>query len=61
MLDAKTISRWGSALGPEPVKQFDKRMVKIAQTHNVVGGRYDSDYQYTLRYRFKLAGRSPLC
>ena len=39
MPDAKTMGRWGSALGPEPIKQFHKRMVKIAQTNNVVEGR----------------------
>ena len=39
MLDAKTMGRWGSALGPEPIKQFHERMVKVAQTNNVVEGR----------------------
>jgi len=39
MPDAKTMGRWGSALGPEPIKQFHERMVKIAQTNNVVEGR----------------------
>jgi transposase, IS5 family len=33
------MGRWGLALGPEPIKQFHKRMVKIAQTNNVVEGR----------------------
>src|SRR5215472_7394442 len=39
MPDAKTMGRWGSALGPEPIKQFHERMVKIAQANNVVEGR----------------------
>jgi transposase, IS5 family len=39
MPDAKTMGRWGSALGPEPIKEFHERMVKIAQTNNVVEGR----------------------
>jgi IS5 family transposase len=39
MPDAKTMGRWGSALGPEPIKQFHERMVKIAQTNKVVEGR----------------------
>jgi transposase, IS5 family len=39
MPDAKTMGRWGAALGPEPIKQFHERMVKIAQTNNVVEGR----------------------
>jgi IS5 family transposase len=39
MPDAKTIGRWGLVVGPEPIKQFHERMVKIAQTDNVVEGR----------------------
>jgi IS5 family transposase len=39
MPDSKTMGRWGLALGPEPIKQFHERMVKIAQTNNVVEGR----------------------
>src|SRR5215467_8612868 len=39
MPDAKTMGRWGSALGPEPIKQFHERMVKIAKSNNVVEGR----------------------
>ena len=39
MPDAKTMGRWGSALGPEPIKQFHQRLVKIAQANNVVEGR----------------------
>jgi len=26
-------------LGPEPIKQFHERMVKVAQTNNIVAGR----------------------
>jgi IS5 family transposase len=39
MPDAKTMGRWGAALGPEPIKQFHQRMVKIGQTKKVVEGR----------------------
>ena len=39
MPDAKTMGRWGLALGPEPIKQFHERLVKIAQANNVVEGR----------------------
>src|SRR5215813_4202938 len=39
MPDAKTMGRWGSALSPEPIKQFHQRLVKIAQANNVVEGR----------------------
>ena len=39
MPDAKTMGRWGSALGPEPIKQFHGRLVKIARANNVVEGR----------------------
>jgi transposase, IS5 family len=39
MPDAKTMGRWGLALGPEPIKQFHERIVKIAQANNVVEGR----------------------
>ena len=37
--DAKTMGRWGVALGPEVVKQIHERMVKIAQDKGVTEGR----------------------
>jgi IS5 family transposase len=37
--DAKTMGRWGIAVGPEVVKQIHERMVKIAQTKGVAPGR----------------------
>jgi transposase, IS5 family len=37
--DAKTMGRWGVALGPEVVKQIHERMVKIAQDNGVMEGR----------------------
>jgi transposase, IS5 family len=40
MPDAKTMGRWGAAIGPEPIKQFHERMVKIGQANNVVKGRH---------------------
>src|SRR5271169_4805227 len=39
MPDAKTIGRWGVALGPEVLKQIHERMVKIAQHKGVTEGR----------------------
>src|SRR5229473_7898155 len=37
--DAKTMGRWGVALGPEVVRQIHERMVKIAQDNGVTEGR----------------------
>src|SRR5260370_36619611 len=39
MPDAKTMGRWGVALGPQVLKQIHERMVKIAQTKGVTTGR----------------------
>ena len=39
MPDAKTMGRWGVALGPEVLKQIHERMVKIAQDNGVIAGR----------------------
>src|SRR6202790_2258161 len=40
MPDAKTIGRWGVALGPEVLKQVQERMVKIALEKGVTRGRW---------------------
>jgi transposase, IS5 family len=37
--DAKTMGRWGLAVGPQVVKQIHERMVKIAQDKGVAAGR----------------------
>jgi transposase, IS5 family len=37
--DAKTIGRWGMALGPAPIAQIHDRIVHIAQAERVVQGR----------------------
>jgi transposase, IS5 family len=37
--DAKTMGRWGLALGPEVLKQIHERMVRIAQDNGVTTGR----------------------
>jgi IS5 family transposase len=37
--DAKTMGRWGLALGPQVLRQIHDRMVKIAQDSGVVAGR----------------------
>jgi transposase, IS5 family len=37
--DAKTMGRWGAALGHEAIKQFHARLVAIAQINKVVEGR----------------------
>ena len=39
MPDAKTMGRWGVALGPELVRQIHERMVRIALDQGVVTGR----------------------
>src|ERR1700751_2648802 len=39
MPDAKTMGRWGVALGPEVLKQVHERMVKIARDKGVTAGR----------------------
>ena len=37
--DAKTMGRWGVALGPEVLKQVHERMVQIARDKGVTAGR----------------------
>ena len=37
--DAKTMGRWGVALGPEPIKQIHERVVKIAAENGVTEGK----------------------
>src|ERR1700740_549298 len=37
--DAKTMGRWGVALGPEVIKQIHERLVQIARDHRVATGR----------------------
>jgi transposase, IS5 family len=37
--DAKTMGRWGTALGPTVIEQIHQRIVQIAQAKNVVQGR----------------------
>ena len=39
MPDAKTMGRWGLALGPEVLKQVHERLVKIAQDKELTAGR----------------------
>jgi IS5 family transposase len=39
MPDAKTMGRWGVALGPEVIKQVHERIVRIAQDQGVTEGR----------------------
>src|SRR6202163_1816199 len=39
MPDAKTMGRWGLALGPQVLKQIHERIVKIAQDKGVAAGR----------------------
>src|ERR1700724_571054 len=39
MPDAKTMGRWGVAIGPQVVKQIHERMVKMAQDKGVTAGR----------------------
>jgi hypothetical protein len=37
MADAKTMMRWGVAIGPQVVKQIHARIMKIAQAKGVTG------------------------
>src|SRR6516162_1608043 len=37
--DAKTMGRWGAALGPQVLKQVHERIVKIALEKGVIAGR----------------------
>ena len=39
MPDAKTMGRWGPAVGPEVIKQLHERIVEVAQCQGVVAGR----------------------
>ena len=39
MPDAKTMGRWGVALGPEVIKQVHERLVQIARAKGVTAGR----------------------
>jgi IS5 family transposase len=39
MPDAKTMGRWGVALGPEVIKQVHERLVQIAREKGVAAGR----------------------
>jgi len=39
MPDAKTISRWGLAVGPETVKHVHERLVQMAQAEGIATGR----------------------
>jgi IS5 family transposase len=39
MPDAKTMGRWGVAIGPQVLKSIHERMVKIAQAKGVITGR----------------------
>jgi hypothetical protein len=37
--DAKTMGRWGVAVGPEAVKRIRQRLVKLAQANGLAAGR----------------------
>ena len=39
--DAKTMGRWGVALGPQVIEQIHQRMVTIAKDKRVAEGRND--------------------
>jgi IS5 family transposase len=39
MPDAKTMGRWGLAVGPEAIKHVHERIVQIARDHRVAAGR----------------------
>ena len=37
--DAKTIGRWGMAVGPEAIRQIHERLVRMAQAEGIAAGR----------------------
>jgi IS5 family transposase len=39
MPDAKTMGRWGTAVGPEAIKQIHRRLVQMAQAEGIATGR----------------------
>ena len=39
MPDAKTMGRWGVAIGPEAIKQVHERLVQLAQAEGIATGR----------------------
>jgi Transposase domain (DUF772) len=62
MPDAKTMGRWGVALGPEVIKQVHERLVKIALERISTGpqnacGHHGGRNQYPLSDRLELVGR----
>ena len=63
MPDAKTMGRWGLAVGPEVIKQVHERMVKIAQDQGSCGrpadarGHHGGGDQHPLSDRLEPAGR----
>src|ERR1700722_18037123 len=63
MPDAKTMGRWGVAVGPEVVKQIHQRLVKLAQANGLATGcknargHHRGGDQRPLSDRFELARR----
>jgi hypothetical protein len=60
MPDAKTMGRWGVALGPEVIKQVHERLVKIAQGNGLTQGRklrVDTTWSGTVRLWDVATGR----
>ena len=42
MADAKTMGRWGLAVGPEVIKQIHERIVSIAKENDIAQGVKDA-------------------
>jgi hypothetical protein len=59
MPDAKTMGRWGVAVGPAVVKQIHDRMVQIAREHRVADAprHHCGRDQHSLSDRQQLVGR----
>ena len=57
--DAKTMGRWGLAVGPEVVKQIHQRLVKLAQANGLAAGRRMRVVETNVHIsdRFELVGR----
>src|SRR5207244_5357360 len=57
MPDAKTMGRWGVAVGPAVVKQIHDRMVQIARNQRVAEGAADARRHHRGRDQHSLSDR----
>lgn len=60
MPDAKTMGRWGVALGPATIKRIHDRIVQLAQAEQVVAGPADAARHHGGRNQHPLSDRQQL-